>query len=542
MTTLRLSVVNVGDLGIFHDVPGHALPPNAWTRGLNVRFEDGVVRPAGRNVASAGPMQIPPYWSQYMVDYWVYAGAKSSGEMGVWTIDPSSIHVELTTGDGIVPSWTPQARITGGMINSNLVISNTVTPPAYWAGFSPTVEKLKWLPWDDTNTWQGKNWAAAAIRPFKRWLFALGPIEEGIPNPRRIRNSAAAPPNTIPATWDDTDTENDASFIDDASADRYDFIDGLALGDEFVAATEQTVWIGQATGIPDAPFRFRKVFDEAGVLSTDCMVTSGRLQFMLTQNDLVVHDGSKIRSILEGKSKRWLFSNIEPAHIDSAFIFYSPRTGEVWVCFPELGATHCTIALSVNMRDGEKVGIREIPALRHIDIGADYSDVQALLYQNSNFTIQSSTFPHTRTSTVLVAQERLGVSPDDLTGLVNLKHYASDPGPTSDPFGSVEREHLTFPPESRGELQDTRIKRCTAVYPTFSRQPDGPVYISVGTSVSAGGIVSWSPEKVYDARTTRDGRVPFRQEGRSLSIKFRSNGDWQLSGYDLDIVPLGYRS
>ena len=532
--TIRVSVVNVGEVGILNDPAPHALPPNAWTAGQNVRFDDMVVRPAGRDMYALGALQIPAYWNHYMVSHWAYVGEKSANEMGVWVVDSGQTHTELTAGVGVVPGWSPaQVKITGGLVNGQLVVNNTSDSPAYWIGTSPVTDKLLWLPWDATDSWKTKNWTTRALRPHKRWLFALGVTEDTDNYPKRIRNSAAAPPGAIPATWDDTDTTNDAAFIDDAAADRYDFIDGLSMGDEFVACTSQTTWIGQATGIADAPFRFRKAFDLAGVLSTDCMATHGRVQYLLTPEDLVVHDGSRLRSVLDQKSKRWLFNNINANAVDAAFIFVSRVTNELWVCFPESGESHCTKALTVNLPDSEKIGM-----------GSDFVVPAPVTYEEADFTYGASNFAYTQTSLSVDREDRLGVSPVDQAGMVCMKHYADDAGPTTTPTAMVERTYLTFPGEARTQLQDSRILRCTAVYPTFDRAPDGDLKVYVGTSKSANGNVAWSQPKTYNAHATKDGRVPFRQDGRYLSIRFETvdGADWALSGYDLDIVPLGYRA
>ncbi len=539
---ISVSVQNAGEIGILKDQPPFALPPNAWTGGQNVRFDDGAVRPAGRELSALGPLQIPPHWNQYLIDHWVYAGEKAANQMGVWTIDSSNTHVELTTGTGVIPVWNETlSRITGGTINGLLVISNQLGYPAYWEGVTPATNKLLHLPWDASNTWSDKNWYARSIRPHKRWLFALGPTEDGDDFPTRIRNSAAAPPDAIPATWDDTDTTNDAAFVDDPAADRYAFVDGMSMGDEFVACTEQTTWIGQATGDDDAPFRFRKVFGQVGVLTTDCMATRGRTQYLLTQDDLVIHDGSDVRSILDRKTRKWLFRNINGSAIQNTFIFYSRITNEIWVCFPELGETRCTRALSVNLSENEKIGIREIPALRHIDMGNDFLASGSLTFSVADFSYGVSNFPYTQDSIVQAREDRFGVSPDDLTGFVCLKHFADDVGPETTPTASVERSYLTFP--GHPQLQNSQVLRCTAVYPLFDRAPDGDVNVYVGTARSPGGNMQWSQPRVYNAHTTRSGRVKFREQGPYLGVRFETTdgADWALSGYHLDIVPLGYR-
>ena len=540
---MRVAITGVGNIGILRDPAPHALPPNAWSDGKNIRFGDGMALPTGRDISILGPLQLPGYFLHNTGDFWVYAGEKTPTTMGVWTIDQVQTHVELST--TIEPQWTALSLITGGNINGLTVLGNRTDSPVYWNGINPVTSKLQWLPWDATNTWNDVSWVAAAIRPHKRWVFALGVDEDGTQHPKRIRNSAAAPPNAIPTTWDDTDTTADAAFVDDAAADRYDLVDGLSLGDEFAAYTNQTTWIGQATGNNDAPFRFRKAFDFVGALSTDCIVAQGRRHFVLTQEDVVVHDGSTVQPLLKENNRRWLFRNIDVSTVDASFLFYSRPTQELWVAFPEQGAAHCTKALVINLIDNGRIGIRDLPNVRSVDMGRAFSTPIVLNYANATFSYGVSAFPYTQTNSAIDAEDRIGISPLDTTGLICFKNYANVTDPSASvPVVQLERSHITFPGESRVSLQDGRILRCTAIYPTFSRQPSGDVNVYLGTSNSAGGNMTWYGPEKYNALTTRNGRVNFRQQGRYLGVRFETTdgADWQLSGYDMDIQPLGHRA
>ncbi len=540
---MRISVTGVGNEGILRDPAPHALPPSAWTAGQNIRFADGVALPTGRDLPVLNAPQIPPHWLHYTVDYWVYAGPKTPTTMGVWVIDQSRNHIELST--TISPAWSALSRITGGNINGLTAINNVTDAPVYWQGENPATQKILYLPFDATDSWFDKGWAAQAMRPHKRWLFALGPVENGSSFPKRIRNSAAAPPGSIPATWDDTDTTADASFVDDAASDRYDFVDGLSMGDEFVACTEQTTWVGQATGNNDAPFRFRKAFDFIGVLAQGCMVSQGRRQFVLSEDDLIMHDGSSATSVLRENNRRWLFRTLDNNNKQVTFLFYSRPTNELWVCFPEQGAQWCTKALIVNLSDNSRIGVRDLSNVSSIDIGSSFDALTILDWQNANFSFGSSTFPYSTVSTSPDTEDSVAASPLDLSSLTCLKPYADVVDPqASTPTVQLERSHLTFPGEARVSLQDGRILRCTAIYPTFNRAPAGDVNVYLGTSNSAGGTMTWHGPKQYNANTTRTGRVTFREQGRYLGVRFETTdgADWQLSGYDMDIQPLGYRA
>ena len=540
---MRVSIQNVGEIGVVRDTPPHALPPNAWTAARNVRFRDGVAMPTGREFPLLGPLQIESHWLHNAKTHWVYAGPRTDFLMGVWAINSFGSHIELST--SVVPAWSVGiSLVSGGNINGLTVLSNVADSPVYWVGVDATTNKLAWLPWDATDTWKDKNWTAKAVRPHKRWLFALGTVEDGTVHPQRIRNSAAAPPGAIPATWDDTDLTQDAAFVDDPAADRYDMVDGLSMGDEFVACTNQTTWVGQATGIADAPFQFRKVFDHVGVLTTDCMAAVGRRQYLLTQDDVVVHDGSRVESLLTNTFRRWLFRNIDVANFSSSFLYYSRVTDELWVCFPGLGATHCTTALVIQLSGSPRIGVRDLPNLRKIDMGPSFETPLVWTFDTADFAYAVSDFPYSYTSQARDTEKRIAVSPTDLSGFQCLEHYADTTNPSANvPRCSIERQHLVFP-ESDGALRAGRVLRCTAIYPQFSRLPDGPVEVYLGTARTVDDPMTWYGPKLYEPHNSRTNRVTFREQGAYLGVRFATEdgSDWQLSGYDMDIQPLGYRA
>jgi len=252
-----------------------------------------------------------------------------------------------------------------------------------------------------------------------------------------------------------------------------------------------------------------------------------RKHIVLTNGDLIVHDGQQIVPILDNKRRRWLFRNIDSTNYQKSFIVPNYKNNEMWVCFPSTGATYADTALIWNWRDGS-VGIRELPNSPHIAYGVvDPSETET--WDSDSGTWDSDT---------TVWDERL-YNPTErkllLTENLQSDFYVGDDTNTLNGTAMtsyVERTGMDF-----GE--DQRIKRIKKVYPRMTGT--GTVNIYVGMQMQRGDAISWSGPFPFVIGTDR--KIDCSVTGRYMAIKFETTTDvsWQLSSYDLDVVPMGTR-
>ena len=74
---MKISVDNIGSIGVIKDVPGHELPLEAWSRGKNVRIKDNqVIKFKGHSLSldsTIAPYHLTPV-SSGTSTYWLIEG------------------------------------------------------------------------------------------------------------------------------------------------------------------------------------------------------------------------------------------------------------------------------------------------------------------------------------------------------------------------------------------------------------------------------------------------------------------------------------
>src|SRR3990172_1107095 len=128
-----IPIHSLGSVGIITDVPSYELPPEAWTAGENVRFQDGKVQKVlGHNVVF-DPPSIAPYWIQPLYQgaqaFWLYAGLAK-----VYVTDMAS-HFNITRQTASVDvdySTNADMKWNGGVLNGIGILNNGSDDPQMW--------------------------------------------------------------------------------------------------------------------------------------------------------------------------------------------------------------------------------------------------------------------------------------------------------------------------------------------------------------------------------------------------------------------------
>jgi hypothetical protein len=356
-----VQVKDVGKIGVNRDLSSSELPINAWTDCQNIRFIDGsAYQFYGHGEVFAGTV-VEPYHvlpvSVSGVRNWIYAGANKVYQVnatgGVVT------HTNITRQTALVDvnyaatknSWT--SSVLGGIV----LLNNGVDAPQMWAGTGKCAALTAWP----------ASTTCAVMRSYKNSLIALNVTKSGTSYPYMVKWSHPADPGTVPVTWDTADATKDAGEVD--LAEGYDsIVDGLALRDSFVIYKQQSVWRMDYTGGVFV-YKFSKVLGTSGAMNRNCITEIDGQHFVLTADDVVIHDGNQAVSVLDKQTRRFLFSNIDTALYGQCFVFKNPYMNEVFVCYPSAGATSCNQAMVWNWVD-KTISFREIPNLNHAQSGA----------------------------------------------------------------------------------------------------------------------------------------------------------------------------
>src|SRR3954470_581802 len=78
MSEISIEIDDIAKYGVIRDTPAHQLPPEAWTLGENVRFNDESISRLSGETAVFGTPTVAPYGSQFIattgIPYWIYLG------------------------------------------------------------------------------------------------------------------------------------------------------------------------------------------------------------------------------------------------------------------------------------------------------------------------------------------------------------------------------------------------------------------------------------------------------------------------------------
>lgn len=327
----RVPITRIGAVGMVSDMSGYELPPEAWTSVKNITFEDEKARRCFGFEPVLGLPVVPPYWLIPVftptLALWVYGG------IGTLYVTDGSTHDVIGSSLG----GTRDSRWNGGVFGNIGIFNNGIADPQMWTppALATNVATL--------SNWPGST-KCKVIRPFGRYLVAYD-ISEGANNyPQRVKWSSSAPVGAVPATWDETDPTQDSREWD-LNETYGRIIDAKTLGAVNFIYKEDEVHSMTWTG-GTFVFRFEKKFN-AGLLAQDCVVEYERKHFFASYEDIYVHDGFEIKSVLDKKMRQWYAGR--PVNPQRSWM---ARAGaDLMLGFCEQGEDEPNIALVVNLKD-----------------------------------------------------------------------------------------------------------------------------------------------------------------------------------------------
>lgn len=516
-----MSLIMINDLaqvGIVEDANTILLPPNAWTKGKNIRFTEGSVEKFLGHTSVATP-SVEPYWlipvTKGSDAYWVYFGLDKAYSFNGTTHTPIT---RQTTGVDVDYTGLATDIWTGGVLNGVLVANNGVDDPQMWVS-----TKLQSLQWDNSNTWAAKGYTANAMRPYRNFLVALGWNDGSNNYPHTVYWSNQADPLTVPSSWDYADATNDSGLVELASTSGF-IIDGAQLRDQFIIYKEDAMHLMQFVG---GAFihNFRDISLTTGMIAKKCVKEFFGRHAVFGNDDIFIHDGQTIESIAAKRVRKTIYSAIDPTNYIKSYVVRNLAKSELWFCFPETGSTDVNRAAIWNWKDNTWAH-RELPSARHIGYGIlfDSSDAADWASDSDSWDSDTTTWAnraYNPTAQILLAATASNIHQLDTTTTFNDSAIDS----------YVVREGLVL-----DNIES--IKRVQRIYP---RATGGTMQISIGSQMDASEAITW--EGPYSFTPGSDSKVDVRSTGRLHSIKFTFPGSTvgSLQGYDLEYVQVGRR-
>ncbi len=597
---MRIPIGPAGSVGIITDIPAHELPPDAWSNGRNVKFWQGRAEKAKGYATLFGTPSIAPYWllpAQTPTNvYWLYAGLlkvyvtdmvgghfnitrqQTTSISAIATGNPTQITAtghNITSGETVtiagVTGNTPSingshvATVTGantftipvnttvagsggtvtadrnyaatadflwngGILGKIPVINNGVDAPQMWNPIA-TGTRLA-----DLSNWPAST-KATVVRPFKNFLVALDVTESATRFPQMVRWSHPADPGSVPSSWDYTDTTKDAGRIELSETGDY-LIDSLPMRDINILYKEKTAWAMQYIG-GESVFKFVQILREggAGILSRNCMVSlPGYQHFVVTFNDVIVHDGTRMQSVIDAKMRTALFNAIDGTNAERVFVAANYARDEVLVCVPQSGDSEPTLAFVWNYKDGPWTKY-ELPGISYATAGVVDTGGSGVIDNDTGVIDLDTTIIDQREYNPAISKLVMAQPASTLIREYGTTEQFAGTNMTS----YIERTGLAVTDVKNGDpVSDPSVSKfVSAVWPRM--RATGSVNVYVGGQENPNASITWEGPYAFNPNTDR--KVDFRTSGKLIGVKFESNTNitWELDGYEIDIVPDGER-
>ena len=504
--------------GVVVDLSADAVGKEFWTRSSSVVFRDHTERSKGK-VEVWGATLFQPQWllQTEIIDgiepLWIYTS--DTGQIGVVRSTP--LHSDISP--AILDPVTQNNPWTGGELNGIPVVSHpALTTPLFWdrdpAGqFEP-------LPgWVDGEK-------CLAMRPYKFHLIAMG-IDRGAGAgfTEEVVWSSAADPGTVPQEWLPSASNEAGSTT--LGWTQGTIIDGAVLRDSFYIYKETSCY--RLTYVGGAEVMLTElVLPDTGMLTRNCIAELNNRHIVLTDDDVIIHDGHIVESVADERTRNKIFNTIDPINFRNSFVVADDPEKEIWICYPEVGAVHPTIAAVYQVRRNVW-GFRELTAMpSHIGTGkAEVADPN-ISWDGNTQTWDTDELSWDSSGVTVGAYDLIEA------GFDQSRLYLTDTGDTDDGaavLASVAKERWDV-----GE--PGRVKFLKAVWISARGLAGSVIRVRVAGTFNPQEDPSYGPYQDFVIDSDEAAKVDVAALGKYLSIEFSSITTapvWQLPSFQLEI-------
>ncbi len=512
---MRTSIDDVSK-GQIPDPVDLQLPDGVFTDSRNFRYRNAAVEKCKGQQAVFSSLSATPMWAASIGDgttsYWMY------GNEGVLYATDGTTHANVSS-----ISWqaAPDLGYTGGQFHGYQILNDAVAIPQSWQpSLSNKIQPLA-------------NWPASTfckvIRPFRDQLIALRVTESGAYNPRALRWSDIAGVGALPGSWDYTDPTNFAGRTELGETQDY-LVDCLALRNVNIVYKQFSTYLMQPIQSNDS-FAFQTLFNQAGLLAENCAAAFGARHFVVTADDIIVHDGSNIQSVADKRTKKNFFTALSTSRYLRTFVVPDFFNQTMWLCYCEAGNDFPNIAWCWDWANDNwfqrELGANMAHGATGIVIGSELTfDGMIGSFDSQTTTFDESTFTPFSTRLVLfngAAPAAYQAETGETFNGATMNCYAtrSNMGLTRD-LNSIKRIQRLFPKIIGGTAGDT-------------------IQIYVGTKSTPDGATTFSGPFNFTIGT--DYKIDCRVSGRWITLKFAYAGSnsLRMGGFDVEFIQDGLR-
>lgn len=517
-----VEINDLASLGVILDVPAYMLPPEALSYGHNIRFNSqGVEALAGQEQIFGSLLHAPHFIFPVVTNsgnFWFYFSLAKAGVYdGVSHTDVTNIGGDYAANE--TRDWN------AAMLSGIPIFNNGADIPQYWPSYS-VASPLENLP----------NWPSDArtriLRSFGPYLMAFNLTIDGVNYPHLAKWSHAANPGEVPSSWDVDDPALDAGEKDLTDTQQGGIVEARALGNAmFVYKENSTKRVIRVGG--RFIFDFQDFLDETGCLGPRCVTTTGDglRHVVATQDDLIIHNGNNVESILTQRQKTTIFNEIDGDHYPNSFLFTNPSKSEVWFCYPTDGSENPNKAVIWNYRNGQKGVLSSADVNFRNAVTGPIESSDTATWEDGDETWEQETGQWSQ-----VSNRKTVLAATDLSKILQKDVGLFRDGATI--TSTMRREGLAILGRKRdgSPIVDHKVRKlCKRIWPKVQ---GGPVNIRVGRQELVNGPTTWSDPQVFDPETQI--AVDPMAEGRAIGVEFSaSSKDWRVDGYKLEIERLG---
>lgn len=523
---------NIGTVGVVKDVRPDELPAAAWTDARNVRFSKrGVHKAPGltlKRTASIAPYMLLPG----DVDGGISAYLGLEYVYGFDLANQADITQPYAAYDG-----TENDQWNGGILNGVAIFNNGVNKPQMWS--PPTLATAL----ADLSNWPADTYAKV-IRPFKNYLVAIDVTKSATRYKRLVKWSHEAAAGAVPSSWDETDPTVDAGEVVLGEGDDA-LVDMLPLGETNVIYAKLSTWGMRLAGFPFI-FNFGNLFRNSGLLAQGCVAEWKKQHFTVTFDDIILHNGESMESVIESRLREWFFNNLSTENFQYTKVVPNYKLREMWVLFPYGDSSTLNMALVWNWAYNTWT-IVELP---NIKAALSIPFLASTTVVSDNWNSESAQNWDTESAelwTLQAVEEQRSFKGSFLLADVNTKKiflldessYLKDGAAYTSYVQRIGLCHLMSP---TGEMyRDIRKKKqLTAIWP-FINAPAGTQFQIRGGShnIPDGRDISWGDYVTFTVGT--DEKADVYANGRFLAFEIRETNSvaWDMTHFAVDVEPIG---
>lgn len=302
-------------------------------------------------------------------------------------------------------------------------------------------------------------------------------------------------------------------------------------------------------------FQFKKLFSDAGILAPECAVEFEGKHFVITQDDIFVHNGSTRQPIASARTKKFLIEEISSTNPLATKVFAYTPAKEIWVTYvgngqtdpdnPDLSWT-CNKCAVWNW-EWDTWTFFDIPPSYDVNMApppdlttpewADMTDPEDYWDSAKWQSYQWSTLGKDFVKNVPYIASPDGCLYTLDIGKEQLKFVKSTQTVSKQPvIAELLRTHLDMDEMVENIRMCKFIKTIT---PQF--RGTGQINCYIGGSDNPTEEPTWDNYQLFDIET--DIKIDGYSNNRYPAIKFvdLSEGEWSFQGYDIDFVVEGNR-